>query len=296
MVLEQKISSDGECPLTVSDNLKIDVSSYKIEFDDVILRHGSISGFNAKNLVASYHTFIMNVSENDINWEIYEKDGSKRKLTMKPNHIIFNPANNPVSRYTEDYYEFIIIYIEPDKMISSAKTVENDITYKELYNIDDPHLQHIMQLLLSEVRMENQNGKLFIENLISLLSMHFIKNYTVSNSDLVNNIEGLTQGEYEKTLNYIEDNMSDVIKLEDLAESIGLDKFNLIRKFKSSVNITPYKFILQRKLERSKILLQEFKYTLTDITYMLNFSNQSHFSNSFKNAYGLTPNEFRKTF
>ena len=34
---------------------------------------------------------------------------------------------------------------------------------------------------------------------------------------------------------------------------------------------------------------------LTLITYMLNFSDQSHFSNSFKKIYGMTPREFRKT-
>lgn len=41
--------------------------------------------------------------------------------------------------------------------------------------------------------------------------------------------------------------------------------------------------------------LNNFKYTLAEITYLLNFSDQSHFSNSFKEMYGVTPNKFRNS-
>jgi len=80
-----------------------------------------------------------------------------------------------------------------------------------------------------------------------------------------------------------------------LAEEFGISKFNLIKRFKSSTNVTPHQFIIKKKLERSKNLLKEGSLSLTDVTYMLNFSDQSHFSNSFKKMYGMTPREFRKT-
>jgi len=67
--------------------------------------------------------------------------------------------------------------------------------------------------------------------------------------------------------------MSENFKIEKLAEEFGISKFYFIKRFKSSTNVTPHH----------------------DITYMLNFSDQSHFSNSFKKIYGMTPREFRKT-
>ncbi len=89
--------------------------------------------------------------------------------------------------------------------------------------------------------------------------------------------------------------MSESYKLEKLAGEFGISKFDFIKRFKSTTNITPHQFIIKKKLERSKNLLKEESLSLTDITYMLNFSDQSHFSNSFKKMYGMTPREFRKT-
>ena len=137
---------------------------------------------------------------------------------------------------------------------------------------------------------------MFIENIVSILALHFVKNYSKEQSPgLVENVSGFTSKELEKALYYIDKNISENFKIEKLAEEFGISKFNLIKRFKSSTNVTPHQFIIKKKLERSKNLLKEGSLSLTDVTYMLNFSDQSHFSNSFKKMYGMTPREFRKT-
>jgi AraC family transcriptional regulator len=67
--------------------------------------------------------------------------------------------------------------------------------------------------------------------------------------------------------------MSDNIKLEEQAEALGISKFNFIKRFKSTTNVTPHQFIIKKKLERSKKLLKEDSLSLTDILHMLNFSD-----------------------
>ena len=290
-----EINSAGSCPFSVSDNLKIEANSYDFNLDGIIIRYGSISGFRAMKLVAPYHLFFMNVSDHDIAWEIPSGDIMKQVL-MEPNQMFFNPANLPFSRYTADYYEFILVLIEPEKMISSAPIFSNNYTFTETYCINDPNLEYIFRLLLSEIQAGNQNGKLFIDNIVSILTFHFVKNYSrEQSSELVENVSGFTSKELKKAFYYIDKNMSENFKITKLAEEFGISKFSFIKRFKSSTNITPHQFIIKKKLERSKNFLKEGSLSLTDITYMLNFSDQSHFSNSFKKMYGITPLEFRKT-
>jgi len=289
------IKSNGSCPFSVSDNLNIEASSYDLNLEGIIIRYGSISGFRATDLVAPFHAFLMNVSDHDITWEISSGD-SVKKVLMEPNQIFFNPANVPFSRCTADYYEFILVLIEPEKMISPAQIVPDNCTFTETYHIKDPNLEHIFKLLLSEIQAGNQNGKLFIENIVSVLAFHLVKNYSKEQSPrLINNINGFTGKELEKAFYYIDKNLSEKFKIENLADEFGTDKFSFIKRFKSSTNVTPHQFIIKKKLERSKNFLKEDSLSLTDITYMLNFSDQSHFSNSFKKMYGMTPLEFRKT-
>ena len=295
MTAENIIKSDGSCPFSVSDNLKIETTSYDLNLEGIIIRYGSISGFLARDLMAPFHAFLMNVSEHDIAWEISSGESTKQVL-MEPDQIFFNPAEVPFSRHTADHYEFILVLIEPEKMISAAPIVTNNCIFTETYHIKDPNLEYIFKLLLSEIQAGNQNGKLFIENIVSILAFHFVKNYSKEqSSELTENINGFTSNELEKILYYIDKNMSENVKIEKLAEELGISKFNFIKRFKSSTNVTPHQFIIKKKLERSKNLLKEGSLSLTDITYILNFSDQSHFSNSFKKMYGMTPREFRKT-
>ncbi len=296
MVEENSIATDGSCPFSVSENLKIETSSYDLNLDGIIIRHGAISGFGATDLVAPFHTFLMNVSDHNIVWEV-SLERRVEQVVMEPNQIFFNPANIDFSRSTADHYEFILVLITPKKMLATAPLVSDKSTFTESYHIKDPNLEHIFKLLLSEIQTGNQNGKLFLENIMSTLAFHFVKNYSrEQTSNLVENVSGLTSKELEKALSHIDKNMAESYSIENLAEEFGVNKFNFIKKFKSSTNVTPHQFIIKKKLERSKNLLKENSLSLTDITYMLNFSDQSHFSNSFKKMYGVTPREFRKTF
>ena len=194
MADENIIKTDGSCPFSVSDNLKMEVTSYDLHFEGIIIRYGAISGFRAADLVAPFHAFLMNVSDHDISWEIGSGDNMKRVL-MEPNQIFFNPANLPFSRHTADYYEFILVLIEPEKLISSAQIVQNNSIFLETYHIKDPNFEYIFKLLLSEIQAGNQNGKLYIENIVSILAFHFVKNYSKEQSHgLVENVSGFTTG------------------------------------------------------------------------------------------------------
>jgi len=282
----------AECKDSISENIELDITSFELDLDGIIVKHGSAKGLDMKGVKYPMHGFIMNTSENEVIWKI-----EKNETIMKKNDIWFLPANESADFKTEDFFEFITVLISPAKMISSSKTLltADDISFRMMTNIQDSHLEQLLKLLLSEVRTENANGKLFIENLISIFAMHFVKNYTNSENDLVKNVNGFTEKDYEKILLHIENNLTENISIDELAEKFGIGKHDFFKKFKTSTNITPYKFIVQKKLERSKQLLREFKYTLTDITYLLNFTDQSHFTKSFKKMFGVTPNEFRKT-
>ncbi len=199
----EDINFEGQCPLSVSDNIKIKASSYDLHFDSAIIRYGSISGFKATALTTPYHLFLMNVSNQNITWDV-QTEGKTKKIIMGSDQIFFDPANTPFSRYTADCYEFILVYIDPEKMISSAQANHDAISFKPIYNIWDPHLELPFKLLLSEVQTGNLNGKKYVDNIVRLILHHFMNNYTLDRSkNLFQHIQGLTNEEYANTVNYI---------------------------------------------------------------------------------------------
>lgn len=78
------------------------------------------------------------------------------------------------------------------------------ILFDPIYNIWDTHLEFSLKLLLSEVQTGNLNSKGFIDHIISLISLHFMNNYTKNRSEnLLQHIQGLTGEEIANAVCYI---------------------------------------------------------------------------------------------
>lgn len=96
-----------------------------------------------------------------------------------------------------------------------------------------------------------------------------------------------------RTLNYILDNITTEISLENLAELANLSCSQYKQKFKKQLGISPRHFINQQKIESSKAYLLEGM-SITDIAMLLGFTTSSYFSKVFKKYTLYTPTEYLK--
>ena len=74
-----------------------------------------------------------------------------------------------------------------------------------------------------------------------------------------------------------------------LQETLGLGSKLLYRKVKQMTGKTPVEFIRQIRMQRAAILLREGRFSVSEVMYMVGFSNSSYFSKCFQKAYGITP-------
>lgn len=94
-----------------------------------------------------------------------------------------------------------------------------------------------------------------------------------------------------RTLNYILDNITEELPLEELAVLASLSCSQYKQKFKKQLGISPRHFINQQKIEYSKLLLLEGM-SVTDIAMLLGFTTSSYFSTVFKKYTLYTPTEY----
>jgi len=84
------------------------------------------------------------------------------------------------------------------------------------------------------------------------------------------------------------------ITLEELSNRLFFTKTHLIRVFRAVYNVTPYEYILFRKLRLAKDLLKNTSLTVSEIATYLNFCDAHYFTNFFRSRTGITPREYRK--
>jgi AraC-like DNA-binding protein len=78
------------------------------------------------------------------------------------------------------------------------------------------------------------------------------------------------------------------IDTEWLARKFGMSKFHFIREFKKAKGVTPQTYIMICRLGKTKKMLLE-NVPLADVAYLNGFYDPSHFNNSFKKYFGITP-------
>ena len=90
----------------------------------------------------------------------------------------------------------------------------------------------------------------------------------------------------------IDDSIEKKIDLDKVANEVYLSKSQVIRLFKKNYDITPYEYILQKKIETAKILLKNSDLTIKQIADRLSFSDEHYFSNFFLKKVGVRPKEY----
>lgn len=94
----------------------------------------------------------------------------------------------------------------------------------------------------------------------------------------------------------IEANISAPPSVEELAGIAGVHPTHLLRTFRRYQGTTIANFVRRRRIERARTEVAQAKQPLSRIALDAGFSDQSHFTRVFKQAYGETPGQYARSF
>lgn len=81
--------------------------------------------------------------------------------------------------------------------------------------------------------------------------------------------------------------------IRDFAAEIYRSPSQAIRIFKRAYGVTPYDYLLGRRMETAKLLLSSTGLPVKEIAFRLDFADEHYFSNFFKKRTGVSPREYR---
>ena len=97
-----------------------------------------------------------------------------------------------------------------------------------------------------------------------------------------------------KITKMIEDNMSDFeLNVNTLCEISGISSKQLYRKIKSMTGMTTVAYIRDQRLKKAASLLAKGNFTVSEVMYMVGFSNPSYFTRCFTEEYKIPPSEYK---
>lgn len=100
----------------------------------------------------------------------------------------------------------------------------------------------------------------------------------------------------ERVREYLHENFSSSIGLNELAKIAEVHPTHLARVFRQYEKCTAGDYIRKIRIDEARRKMISSKQSLVEIALETGFSDQSHFTRSFKNITGMTPTEYRRTF
>jgi len=98
----------------------------------------------------------------------------------------------------------------------------------------------------------------------------------------------------EKVIDYIENNLSNKLDLDEISEAVHYSKYHLHRLFSDTVGMTIHDYVGRRQLtEAAKLLVLSDK-PIIEIAFICGYESQQAFSSAFKSMYKIPPAQYRE--
>lgn len=152
-------------------------------------------------------------------------------------------------------------------------------------------IENIIKTCYSIITDDNSETEFLISQTIytALLSI----THNVCKEAQIRNVS--PQAEFRNKANkYIDNNIYQKVTLKDFADQFSVSPYHFCRIFQRIFDMTPMHYVLMKKIELSKYLLTYTNESLSSIAITLGFTDQSHFSKTFRHFHPKSPIEFRK--
>jgi len=150
--------------------------------------------------------------------------------------------------------------------------------------VRDARIAGLAWALEAEQRAELPAGPLFVDSVATALAVHLL--------GLYGQVEGSPDDRrLRRVLDYVEAHLDRRLTLGALAEIAGISAAHLRVWFKARTGQPVHRYVVRRRVERARVLLQQGALAASEIALRAGFAHQTHMARWLRRELGVTPRE-----
>jgi AraC family transcriptional regulator len=158
----------------------------------------------------------------------------------------------------------------------------------------DPVVYHLGETLLASVEQPGHASEIFLDCVLHSLNCHFVCAYGGLILSAPPFRGGLSSLQKRTATELLEAHLEGNIALQQVAEACELSVSHFSRAFKETFRRPPYKWLIERRVDKARDLMATSRLPLADIATQCGFADQSALNRSFKRIHGMTPGLWRR--
>jgi AraC family transcriptional regulator len=193
----------------------------------------------------------------------------------------------------------LLICLSPELLSAAATRVAEreaplSITLAPQLQLRDPRLEHLAWAFEAELHADAPGDPLYGESLGMAIAAHLVRHYRTEAGVVREPDGGLSPRQLRRVIDHIEAHVDQRLALPELAAVAGVSASHFKALFKRSTGLPVHQYVIRRRVERARLLLQETTTSIADVAAQTGFANQSHLARWMRRVAGLTPTDVQR--
>jgi AraC-like DNA-binding protein len=214
-------------------------------------------------------------------------DNPTSVVTRRGTHCLMVPGTRVESRWRSPT-DYLVTRFDPIALADVLGPKNAPAALRANRCAEDPAVLALGSLIAGELDAGAPRGRLYIESLATALTLALLPG---ANKALG---PGHRDPRIRRALDWLHTNLADDLSIDDLAAQACLSRFHFTRLFTSELGRSPYRYLLERRLDLARSLLAQTAMPVAEVARRSGFKSAAHFARMFARETGATPGQYRQ--
>ncbi|OQW60466.1 MAG: hypothetical protein A4S17_00820 [Proteobacteria bacterium HN_bin10] len=210
----------------------------------------------------------------------------RERLTFLPRGVRVSGWGEPARQGNS----FVALYFDQDWLLDQLEVPPKDRDLQPVIYFRDRALTQCLCRLGEFARARTHVSKAMSDSLMIVAGLELMCALARTTSEGAN----LTARQLDAVREFVRANIANDVCVAEMAAIAGQSVFHFTRQFKKATGKSPYKFVLEERTERAKLLLRDTTLPISAVAQLTGFNTASQFSRTFSEIVGLNPRAYRR--
>lgn len=217
----------------------------------------------------------------------------RRYFVRRAGDIDLVPAGQEGGFEAETPFDTIEIALQPALMerVAAELGKARALPLGTRHLLRDQRIEHLARALESDLNASSPSGSLFVDSIGAALAVRLLG---LDEPD-IDRASRLSDTQLKRVLEHIEVALHEPLSIHRLSRVAGASSSHLRTWFKAATGFTLHRYVLRRRVERARVLLQQGDLSTSEVAELTGFAHQSHLAHWMRREIGQTPRDLRRS-
>ncbi|MDQ6679370.1 MAG: AraC family transcriptional regulator [Pseudomonadota bacterium] len=225
------------------------------------------------------------------------RDGAPVSTIAEEGSLTLVPAGTAFTWRTSGPIAFAHVYVRPQQLdvarFAEGRSGGCEASLVERVGSNDVQLRLLFTRFLQAIEPATEPRTLLLDSLLESFLVRLAQSHASRGSGGDPRMVALAPHRLQRVLDFLEANLDQDVSLADLGGAAGTSQFHFSHAFHVAAGCSPYRYLLNRRIEFAKVLLLATSESLASVSSKCGFRSKRQFGVAFKRRVGVGPKHFQ---